>query len=126
MDSMQNKDKLFHPVPKPKHDRRVKKRKDRNEFPPNVRKQIIKDQDGCCQMCGKPSQEIHHVYLKSRGGRGVLNNGMLVCTNCHIPKIHNAPGMVEHYIEIFKERHGEHFYMDEMDLENLKNQRGCF
>lgn len=108
----------FNPQPKPSHNRRVQKRKNRGEFPPKVRKQIIDEQNGVCQICGLPTNEIHHVYLKSRGGRGVVTNGMLACVNCHIPKIHNKSGMVEHYIQKWIEKHGENFYKDKTDLQN--------
>lgn len=106
----------FHPVQKPQHNRRVKKKADRGEFPAKVRKKIIKEQNGRCQICGHPTTYIHHVKPRGRHGRGVFTNGMLACVKCHNPKIHDAPGMVDHWIRIWEKKFGPDFYKDDEDL----------
>jgi 5-methylcytosine-specific restriction endonuclease McrA len=106
----------FNPVAKPSHKRNKKKKADRGEFPEKIRKQIVKDQNGQCQLCGRPTTYIHHVKPRGRGGRGVYTNGLLACVNCHNPKIHDRPGGVDHWIAIFEQRFGPDFYKDEEDL----------
>lgn len=105
----------FTPVPKPNHNRRVRKKKDRGEFPPDVRERIVRDQNGQCQICGRPTTYIHHIKPRGRGGRGVYTNGLLVCNNCHNPKIHDRPGGVEYWISVWESKHGPDFWKDEND-----------
>jgi hypothetical protein len=95
----------------------IPKQGDRGEFPTKVRKQIIDDQGGQCQICGRLTTHIHHVMPRGRGGRGVYTNGLLACDNCHIPKIHEGP-FLQYYIDLFIKRFGADFYKDEWDKES--------
>lgn len=109
----------FAEVSKPNHNRGKRKRKNRSEFPDRVRKQIIDDQDGQCQICGRPTTHIHHVWPRGRGGRGVYTNGLLACHNCHNPLIHNGP-FLDYYINLFTTKFGPDFYKDDDDLKSEK------
>lgn len=116
----------FNPVTKASqtdHKRGKKKKKDRGEFTPKVRKQIIQNQAGRCYLCGRSTTYIHHVKPRGRGGRGVVTNGMLACTNCHNPKIHDI-GMVDHYMDVWKQKHGPEYWMDELDRQ--QKTKGMF
>jgi 5-methylcytosine-specific restriction endonuclease McrA len=36
-----------------------------------------------CRLCGMPGQEAHHIEFRSRGGKDVPENLLLVCRHCH-------------------------------------------
>ena len=101
-------------VPKPTHKRRVPKQSKRNEFSNKVRKEILERDNGQCQMCLGKGEEIHHVFLKSRGGRGVFTNGLSLCHNCH-RRVHDDNGLIDYWIDVFTDRYGHGFWMDEYD-----------
>lgn len=101
-------------VPKPKHARRVPKQSKRNEFNNKVRKEILERDNGQCQMCLGKGEEIHHIFLKSRGGRGVFTNGLTLCHNCH-RRVHDDNGLIDYWIDVFTDRYGHGFWMDEYD-----------
>ena len=101
-------------VPKPSHKRRVPKQSKRNEFSSKVRKEILNRDNGQCQMCLGKGEEIHHVFLKSRGGRGVFTNGLSLCHNCH-RRVHDDNGLIDYWIDVFTDRYGHGFWMDEYD-----------
>ena len=101
-------------VPKPSHKRRVPKQSKRNEFSSKVRKEILNRDNGQCQMCLGKGEEIHHVFLKSRGGRGVFTNGLSLCHKCH-RNVHNDNGLIDYWIDVFTDRYGHGFWMDEYD-----------
>jgi hypothetical protein len=107
----------FHPVDKPHHKRIVKQKGDRGEFPPAVRKKIVQDQNGQCQICGRPTTHIHHVWPRGRHGRGVYTNGLLACNYCHNPLIHGGP-YLQYFIDQFVKKYGPEFYMDDIDKQN--------
>lgn len=106
--------KIINPVPKPSFKRRVPKRAKRNEFSTKVRKQILERDNYHCQMCKGRGEEIHHVFLKSRGGRGVFTNGLTLCGSCH-RKVHNDNELIDYWIDVFTDRYGYGFWMDEYD-----------
>lgn len=103
-------------VPKPKHKRRIPKQANRNEFDSLTRKRIRKRDNGECQQCGAPATQIHHVVFRSQGGRGVYENGMLVCHICH-DRIHRDRKLAEYWQKVFRERYGENHFRDEWDDE---------
>ena len=100
--------------PKPKHKRRIPKQSKRNEFSPKTRNKILEKDNYQCQMCKGKGEEIHHVFLKSRGGRGVFENGLTLCHNCH-RKVHDDNELIEYWIDVFTDRYGWGFWMDEYD-----------
>ena len=105
-------------VPKPKHRRRVPKQADRNEFDSLTRKRIKKRDNGQCQICHAPGNTIHHVMPRGAAtkGRGVFENGLLLCGTCHI-QIHNDKKLLEHWQKVYEKRYGPNYYLDEWDRE---------
>lgn len=100
--------------PKPNHKRRVPKQKQRNDFNPKVRKQIMNDQNNTCQSCGNKATQIHHVMPRGRSGRGVYTNGMAICNRCHT-NIHKDNTLLDYWIFTYKQKYGKDFYKDEWD-----------
>lgn len=51
----------------------------------SVRQEIIKRDNGKCQLCGKPGSHVHHILLRSKK-KALLyskNNLILLCSKCH-------------------------------------------
>lgn len=47
-------------------------------------KQVVKKRDeGRCRICRKPGHEVHHVVMRSLGGKDEARNLVLVCRSCH-------------------------------------------
>ena len=107
----------WHPVPKPSHNRRVKKRGDRSKFSKMVRDEIKKKYDNKCAMCFKQACHVHHVMPRSRGGRNVITNGLLLCNSCH-KEVHADDRLLRNWIEQFRKEYGPLFFMDKEDLES--------
>jgi hypothetical protein len=106
----------FHPVPKPSHSRKVKKRGDRGKFSQFVREAVKEHFDNACQMCGGKGIHLHHVEPKGSGkGRGVFTNCLLVCNSCH-KKIHADDKLLRYWKEVFREKYGPLYFMDSEDL----------
>jgi 5-methylcytosine-specific restriction endonuclease McrA len=105
----------FRPVPKPKHKRKIPKQAERNKFTEYVRDQVKEHFENTCQMCYGKGLHIHHVYPRGRGGRNVFTNALLLCNECH-KEIHANEDLLRHWIELYKEKHGEGFWKDEHDL----------
>lgn len=76
---------MFHPVPKPKHNRRVPKRKDRTNFSAKTAREIFERDNYQCVRCGSPYLENlpHHVIYRSQLGEGSKRNGVTICRDCH-------------------------------------------
>ncbi len=104
----------FNPVPKPKHSRRVPTQKKRNEFNKKTRSKIMEQENNRCQMCGSRATQIHHVYPRGRGGRGVYTNGMAICNGCHVI-IHKDNNIMNHWQNIYEDAYGTDYYKDEWD-----------
>ncbi|MED4399810.1 HNH endonuclease signature motif containing protein [Metabacillus fastidiosus] len=106
----------FHPVAKPKHNRRVKKRGQRSEFTGKVRKQILEHFGGLCGNCGRTGEHIHHVKGRGSGtGRNVFTNGILLCNGCHT-QIHEDSELMKYWQEVYEKRYGKLYFMDEHDI----------
>ncbi|MEK5419410.1 HNH endonuclease [Paenibacillus sp. FSL L8-0708] len=87
----------------------------RAEFPPNIVKELIKETDGICQQClSAPGTTTHHVWPRGRKGRGVKTNGIRFCGGCH-DIVQITPELLQYWIDVFRERHGEYFWFDEQD-----------
>lgn len=100
--------------PKPKHMRKSPKRGERGKFNNMVRQAVYEYDDGKCRICGRPGGEVHHILPKSRGGRGVFTNAMLVCQSCH-RKIHQDVELMNFWITETANKHGFRFYEDGWD-----------
>ena len=55
------------------------------EFPPKVRKEIMRrDMSRCCYCHTKHNLTIAHAFVpRSKGGLGVKENGVVLCMLCH-------------------------------------------
>ncbi|WP_342409850.1 HNH endonuclease [Paenibacillus sp. FSL R10-2778] len=90
---------------------------DRGEFLPSIVKELIDETDGICQHClSVPGTTTHHVWPRGRGrkGRGVKTNGIRFCGPCH-DIVQTTPELLQYWIDVFRERHGEYFWFDEQD-----------
>lgn len=97
------------------HHQSTLSRADRAEFPKKVIAELIEEADGLCQCgCGRPDQETHHVMPRGRNGRGVKTNGMRVNGVCH-QRIQTNEAELQHWILIYRTRHGNYFWYDEED-----------
>jgi HNH endonuclease len=105
----------YSPVPKPSHNRRVKKRGDRSKFSKMVRDAVKEKYNNECAMCGRRACHVHHVMPRSRGGRNVFTNGLLLCNDCH-KEVHTENKLLKYWINEFKEMYGKNFYKDKQDL----------
>lgn len=104
-------------IPKPKHKRRVPKRKNRGEFKRSLRRRVFEEMNGLCQNCGGLATEIHHVKPKGSGnGRGVRSNAMAVCQPCH-RKIHDDYDLMRHWQGVYEAEYGADYFRDKWDLE---------
>lgn len=105
----------FNPVPKKTYKKRKPSRKKRGEFSKETTSKILEKFENKCGVCGGIPTEIHHVMYKSRGGRGVLENGMPVCQQCHF-EIHQNKKLSDFWIWLFESKYGPDFYKDEYDI----------
>ncbi|WP_108669530.1 HNH endonuclease [Peribacillus acanthi] len=105
----------FFPIPKPSHKRRVKKRGERSKFSKMVRDAVKQNYNNECAMCSRLAHHVHHVWPRSRSGRNVYTNGLLLCNDCH-KEVHADNKLLNHWIRQFKEMYGKHFYQDREDL----------
>lgn len=103
-------------IPKPNFKRRSPKRSKRGEFSKKTAEAIYKRDAGLCQICARQGNEIHHCKFKSQGGRGVYENGLLLCTHCHV-KVHQSYELAEELRWRMKSRYGADYYKDKWDLE---------
>ena len=62
------------------------------DFDPNQKFDIIYEElysyictrdNYVCQICGKQGSELHHIEMKSEGGKNFANNLILLCPMCH-------------------------------------------
>ena len=107
---------MLRPVPKVTYKRRKPTRRKRNNFSRKVREEIYERDKGLCQECGMQGTEVHHVKFRSGGGRGVVTNGLLLCSTCHM-KVHQVRKLARKWQEIYEERYGSEYYKDSWDLE---------
>ncbi len=55
-------------------------------------RQVVERDKSTCQKCGKFSENPHHVFLKGKfGSRWLLENGINLCEDCHVPWAHAMP-----------------------------------
>lgn len=107
----------FNPVGYPDHKRNKPTQKQRNEFSETIRKKIKKRDKHKCKVCHNPNAyQIHHIKPRGAGGRGVYQNGMLICDRCH-ERMHdkNKPYLLLQWQEIFEQRYGKDYFLDEWD-----------
>ena len=56
---------------------------------------------GKCEVCGRPSNQVHHYYYKGNYGhmRYDLDNAINICMGCHFTIHHKDPKQNEKIIE---------------------------
>lgn len=78
---------------------------------------VIQRDGSICQKCGRWAENPHHVFYKTKkGSRWLLQNGINLCENCHVPWAHAKPDEFEHWLI---ERIGMKTYMN-VRIESLK------
>lgn len=107
----------WRPVPKPQHNRRVKKCGDRSKFSKMVRDKVKEQYDNQCAQCGGRACHVHHVMPRARGGRNVFTNGLLLCNDCH-KAVHADNDLLKGWISKFKQMYGKNFFRDYEDLQH--------
>lgn len=73
------------PVPKPQHNRRIAKQKNRNQFSADTIQEIFERDEYSCVRCGSMRIDSipHHVQYRSDLGEGTKRNGITICRTCH-------------------------------------------
>lgn len=63
---------------------------------------LVLDRDNhVCQKCFKFGDNPHHVILKRYlAVRHLLDNGLTLCTKCHIEEAHGQPGSFEWWFHV--------------------------
>ena len=64
------------------------------DISPSVR-QIVKERDKHCIFCGKKGTDIAHFIPRSRGGKGVPENLVLACHECHMKQHSGEKGYLD-------------------------------
>jgi hypothetical protein len=99
---------------------------DRGEFPAKIVKELIAEADGICQSCRTaPDTTTHHIMPRGRRsspGRGVKTNGLRLCGPCH-DRIQTHEDELQHWIEVYRQRHGERFWFDEIDQQEYERKQ---
>jgi hypothetical protein len=80
-----------------------------------VRDAIKEKYNGQCAICGNRAFHVHHVMPRSRGGRNVFTNGILLCAPCH-QRVHEDETLLKYFIEMHKKLYGKNFFRDKEDL----------
>lgn len=105
-------------VSKPSYNRQEKKKGVREKFSKMIRDEVKIRYNHQCAMCYQRAHHIHHVMPKSKGGRNVITNALLLCNTCH-KEVHAEKKLLNYWIRHFKEKYGKHFYHDRLDLESI-------
>ncbi len=55
-------------------------------------RQVVERDKSTCQKCGKFAENPHHVFLRGKfGSRWVIENGINLCEDHHVPWAHAMP-----------------------------------
>lgn len=81
------------------------KLKDLTHIPKEVRLKVYErdSYDGCpcCIWCGSPRfVHIHHYIERSRGGKGIEENLVCLCGNCH-ERLHRGDELIKTYVKTY-------------------------
>lgn len=49
----------------------------------NVKRAVIKRDNGLCVLCGSQANDVHHIIFRSHGGKDDVNNCVCLCRECH-------------------------------------------
>jgi hypothetical protein len=75
----------FRPIPKPSHNRRVKKRGDRNKFTKYVRDQVKEHFNHTCQECELQRNPYVTMYARRSRGKAGGFSLTLYCSVMQVP-----------------------------------------
>ena len=53
------------------------------QIPMKVKRKVYERDNGLCIWCGKPGDPCCHFIAKSQGGRGIEENIVVGCADCH-------------------------------------------
>jgi hypothetical protein len=103
------------------HDRIIPHWKQRGKFDTQTVNDILRIWGEWCYVCGSPNYSIHHVYEKGfgKGGRGVVTNGIPLCTVHHTESptgVHHNRELYEEIRQLFIDAFGPYYYRDKYDL----------
>lgn len=74
------------------------------EISPKVRARVYQrdswDDTPCCIFCGRPWPEVHHYVERSRGGLGIEENLVCLCTQCHT-NLHGGDEDIKRYARAY-------------------------
>lgn len=92
------------------------KMKTRMNFSESVRKQVRSRSNEVCEYChSQRATQYHHVFPRSRRGRGIYTNCAHLCFRCH-RYLHDNPTLLNQLIEQYEQKYGKNFYKDEWDF----------
>ena len=76
------------------------------QIDPDVREAVYArdswEETPCCIYCGRPYPEVHHYVERSRGGLGIEENLVCLCTTCH-KKLHGGDKYIKLYAKAYLE-----------------------
>lgn len=101
-------------VPKPQRKRFKPKRKKRGTFSAETKQRVYANQNGLCFLCNAAGGEFHHCRFKSKLGRGVYTNCLLLCHKCH-REVHQNRKLADSLREHMRDLHGADYYKDDWD-----------
>jgi len=108
------------PVPKTFYKSKKPSMQSRKKFSKEVKQKAMELYNGLCGVCKvKTAVDPHHIRFKSDSGKGVINNCLPVCRECHI-KIHKNDELAMRLRVEAKKRHGTLYWTDEWDKEWMK------
>ncbi|MCU6798023.1 HNH endonuclease [Paenibacillus sp. WQ 127069] len=98
---------------------------DRNDFPGDVAERLIVEANGVCQCCDqRRDAHSHHVMPRARNGRGVYENGLRVCTDCH-DWLHADEENLQVWISKHMDMYGTNFWLDEKDWDEFHRREAA-
>ena len=84
----------------------MSKRSKACDFSIKVKKQMIERDNNCCIICGSLNITPAHYISRSKGGLGVIENGVCLCVECHTSYDnskyrHSYKSYIKNYLDSF-------------------------
>lgn len=75
-----------------------------NRLDENIRKAVIKRDNGKCRECGKSNTvlEVHHINPRRLNGSNTLGNLITLCSSCHDKTKGHEEKYMEHFFEMLE------------------------
>lgn len=92
-------------VAKPSYKRSAPTRANQGKFSTKTIKSIIERDNGRCVRCGSYYIEYvpHHIIFRSALGKGTVDNGCCVCSECH--RLAHSKREVRKWFEEYREKY---------------------